>query len=384
MSDRFLLAPSAREEEAVPRAEASARSPSVASETYRSALRLALELPSRRYGSHLSAHPAPARAKVAAPSLVRTRHVAVPGLADDYYDNPLACNQESILAIALGTEVWLWDGSDRAAVLLLRAGARVCALAWTSQGKSSLLVGLENGTLELWDPLASARLRSWRAHSKRVCVIEARGGAVYSGGYDSAVRISDLRRSDAAGSALRGHLQQVCGLAMSGCSQYLASGGNDNLLLLWDVRRFLAVQRMQGHTGAVRALAFDTIASRRLFSGGGRADTTMRLWDTTSGQCLRCAVTGGQVCALLHRPAGQEGILAALGHGSGGLTVWSSQLKPLTRVDDADPHTRVVHMVRSPDGAVVASGAADQTISLWSSAQPSFSSAFQGGRVSIR
>lgn len=46
---------------------------------------------------------------------------------------------------------------------------------------------------------------------------------------------------------LRGHRQEVCGLKWSFDEKYLASGGNDNKLLVWDLLH--TTQQQQLHTG---------------------------------------------------------------------------------------------------------------------------------------
>jgi cell division cycle 20-like protein 1 (cofactor of APC complex) len=68
---------------------------------------------------------------------------------------------------------------------------------------------------------------------------------------------------------LRGHRHEVCGLQYSHGEDKLASGGNDNKLLIWDVRRLqnrasglnssesnACLLRFNEHTAAVKGIAW--------------------------------------------------------------------------------------------------------------------------------
>ena len=58
-----------------------------------------------------------------------------------------------------------------------------------------------------------------------------------SGSRDSSIHISDVRIAEHHVSSLNGHKLEVCGLKWCVEGQQLASGGNDNLLNIWDVRK---------------------------------------------------------------------------------------------------------------------------------------------------
>lgn len=61
-------------------------------------------------------------------------------------------------------------------------------------------------------------------------------------------------------------LPQVLALAVSGDGRYLASGGRDRLIHVWDCRTNGHVETFRGHQDAVSALSFRT-NSLALFSG---------------------------------------------------------------------------------------------------------------------
>ena len=109
---------------------------------------------------------------------------------------------------------------------------------------------------------------------------------------------------------------QVCGLKWSPDGNQLASGGNDNVLNIWDGVHSSAVaattsrHRLTAHTAAVKALAWCPWQKGTLASGGGTADRCIRFWNASTGAQLNSIDTGSQVrgawwgrlahCRLLH------------------------------------------------------------------------------------
>jgi len=76
---------------------------------------------------------------------------------------------------------------------------------------------------------------------------------------------------------LRGHTDEVFGVAFHPDGTRLASAGRDRAIWLWDLARGEEVAQLLGHTSYVWSLAFSPDGAT-LASGSG--DFTVRLWDT--------------------------------------------------------------------------------------------------------
>lgn len=106
---------------------------------------------------------------------------------------------------------------------------------------------------------------------------------------------------------LAGHRQEVCGLRWNVADGQLASGGNDNKLLVW--KGFDAGEplwKFEEHSAAVKAIAWSPHQRGILASGGGTADRKIRFWNTLTGSMLNSLDTGSQVRVLPPQPSPAE------------------------------------------------------------------------------
>lgn len=87
------------------------------------------------------------------------------------------------------------------------------------------------------------------------------------------------------------HTQEVCGLKWSLDDQQLASGGNDNKLLIWNLKQQESIRKLNKHKAAVKALAWSPHQHGLLASGGGTADRTIRFWNTINNELIKTVET---------------------------------------------------------------------------------------------
>lgn len=296
------------------------------------------------------------------------RILDAPELLDDFYLNLLDWSSQNVLAVALGSTAYLWNADDGSITTLMSSQQReniITAVSWHGDG-STIGIGLNDGSVQFWDPETQQLIRSISGHGARVSSLSWNGGLLASGSRDTSIHMHDIRDPFVAGT-IRGHTQEVCGLRWSSHGQQLASGGNDNLLNVWDFRRLsmevMPLWRLDQHNAAVKALAWNPCQSNLLVSGGGTADKTLRFWDTTKGECVNMIDTQSQICGVLWNHDGTE-LVTSHGYSDNQLTLW--KYPTLTRIADLIGHTsRVLHLTLSPDGQTVVSAAGDETIRFW-------------------
>lgn len=298
-----------------------------------------------------------------------TRILDAPDLMDDYYLNLLSWSSTNVLAVALAQSVYLWDAGKGSIDELMSVEEEgednyISSVAWIQQGGSHIAVGTASNAVQLWDVTAGKQVRSMDGHSARVGALAWNGHILTSGSRDTHIIHHDVRIQNHIVGTLRQHTQEVCGLAWSPDGTYLASGSNDNTLCIWDgVTSSTPKHCITEHQAAVKALAWSPHERNLLASGGGTADRTMKFWNAQSGALLNSVDTGSQVCALQWNPKENE-ILSSHGYAENQLCLW--KYPTLAKIKELKGHTsRVLHMATSPDGSMVVSGAADETLRFW-------------------
>ncbi|KAK9697440.1 hypothetical protein RND81_08G037700 [Saponaria officinalis] len=278
----------------------------------------------------------------------------------------------NVLALALATTVYLWDasiGSTSELVTVSEDIGSVTSINWAPDGRY-IAVGLNNSEVQLWDSTSFLQLRTLKGgHTARVGSLEWNNHILTTGSMDGKIINNDVRIRNPIVETYRGHQQEVCGLKWSASCTQLASGGNDNLVHIWD--RSLAssntathwLHRLEDHTAAVKALAWFPFQGNLLATGGGGSDQCVKFWNTHTGMCLNSIDTGSQVCSLLWSKNERE-LLSSHGLTQNQLTLW--KYPSMVKMADLCGHTsRVLHIAQSPDGCTVASAAGDETLRSW-------------------
>lgn len=200
-------------------------------------------------------------------------------------------------------------------------------------------------------------------HTARVGTLAWNDRLLSSGSRDRSIYHRDVRSSDSFVMKLSGHKQEVCGLKWNTDDNQLASGGNDNRLLVWDKMSDQPLLKFTEHTAAVKALAWSPHQRGLLASGGGTADRRIRFWNTHLGQPLQCIDTGSQVCNLAWSKTVNE-IVSTHGYSQNQICVW--KYPSMQQIAALTGHTfRVLYLSMSPDGQSVVTGAGDETLRFW-------------------
>lgn len=253
------------------------------------------------------------------------RILDAPELVDDYYLNLLDWSCNNVLAVALGTTVYLWDAESGAISQLMQTNEEddyVTSVAWAADG-NHIGVGINTTEVQIWDSCKGKQIRCMAGHSARVGSLAWNGHILSSGSRDSRIINHDVRSRDHIISILTGHSQEA----------------------------------------AVKALAWCPFQTNVLASGGGTADRCIKLWNTQAGACLSSLDTQSQVCSLQWSKHHKE-ILSSHGYSQNQLCLW--RYPSMVKIAELTGHNaRVLHLAQSPDGTTVVSAAADETLRFW-------------------
>jgi WD40 repeat protein len=154
---------------------------------------------------------------------------------------------------------------------------------------------------------------------------------------------------------LKGHSDLVFSLAVLP-GGILASGSGDNTIKLWNTSTGECLRTLEGHSSYVNSLAVlpgGILASASL-------DNTIKLWNTSTGECLRTLEGhSSYVNSLAVLPGG---ILASASRDST-IKLWNTSTGECLRT--LQGHSSTVNSLGVLPGGILASGSGDNTIKLW-------------------
>lgn len=290
------------------------------------------------------------------------RVLDAPSLADDFYYDLVDWSSTDMLAVALGKSIFLTDNISGDVIHLCDTENEYTSLSWVGAG-SHLAVGQGNGLIEIYDVVKRKCIRTLSGHVDRVACLSWNSHILTSGSRDRCILHRDVRMPDSFFERIETHTQEVCGLKWNTEINKLASGGNDNMVYVYDGTTPSPVLKFEEHTAAVKALAWSPHKKGILASGGGTADRRLKIWNVNKGSKINDVDTGSQVCNMIWSKNTDE-IVTSHGYSRYNLTLWD--YPTLDPVAILKGHSfRVLHLTLSADGTTIVSGAGDETLRYW-------------------
>jgi cell division cycle protein 20 (cofactor of APC complex) len=293
------------------------------------------------------------------------RVLDAPGLVDDYYLNLLDWSSGNQVAIGLERSVYIWSAESGNVSSLLEAPADtyISSVKWSGDG-AYVGVGMGTGEVQIWDVEEGTKLRSMFGHETRVGVMGWNKHILSTGARSGLVFNHDVRIAQHKVAELVSHTGEVCGLEWRADGAQLATGANDNLVSIWDARSLQAPKFTKtNHRAAVKALAWCPWQSNLLATGGGSHDRHIHFWNSTTGARTNSIDTGSQVTSL-RWSTGYKEIVSSSGFPDNSLSIWSYPTL-VKNVEIPAHESRVLHSCLSPDGQMLATAAADESLKFW-------------------
>ncbi|HTU21245.1 MAG TPA: serine/threonine-protein kinase [Gemmataceae bacterium] len=235
-----------------------------------------------------------------------------------------------------------------------------------------------SGRLRVWD--VSGRLHSERFLGPGVPILAAAFSPdarwVVTAGSDETVRVWEIETGEVF-HTLRANVRLGAIRAVAVSSRgWAAAAGDEGVIGVWDTAGGRWLYPLKGHTGTIRALAFDPGGG---ILASGSDDTTVRLWEMTAKQPRELRICKGHrmdgcshhyaVRAVAFSPDGTKLISGSEDHTA---QLWNAEDgKPLlwneaTGMPLELPHQDSVQSVAfSSDGKRVLTGSFDRTAQLW-------------------
>jgi WD40 repeat protein len=278
-----------------------------------------------------------------------------------------ACSARRFVVADENTARVLEIGTPAGAVTTIDCGQRIGCLALSPDSRF-LAVGVEDGSVQVWDLITGKRTRRLAGHGGFLDAIafSPDGRLLVAGSGNKAAYLWDVATGRDVG-RFSGHLGAVTAVAVSSDDRWLATGGEDQSVRVWDIQTGETVEMLDGHRSSVSSVAFSP-DGRWLASGS--FDHTARVWNLAAKQeTLKIRpfpdhlwrglfAPGGERLAARYTYAGDSGNTAQLWD-----TVHGIRISTFT-----DPEHRVGTLAFSPDGRRLAIGRQGRGLCLYDAA----------------
>jgi len=233
--------------------------------------------------------------------------------------------------------------------------------------KMMIATGSDDGTVTLWDTQSGEPLLILQdASSDNGAVLSVafspNGKWLAAGGKDCAVHIWNVDTGKRL-FLLEAHDDWVWSVAFNHDSDTLASGSEDQTISLWDINTGEHRRVLTGHTGRVWCVAFH--AQQDILTSGS-IDRSVRVWNVQQGMCLR--VLQGYMNGIRAIAYNRREQLLASACEDNHVYLWEINPQTSDHYKTLNGHTNIVWSVAfHPADNLVISGGDDKKIRLWDS-----------------
>ena len=156
-----------------------------------------------------------------------------------------------------------------------------------------------------------------------------------------------------------GHGSRVNCAVFAPDHRWLASGGVDNTIRIWDVSSGLELRALHGHNNWIKSLAVSH--SGELLASAAN-DQTIKVWNVVSGREVVTLINPQNTAAAILFSADDKWIIAA--GADNVIRVWD--IGTANQITTLKDHTgEIICLAMSSDGAILASASSDNTVRIW-------------------
>jgi WD40 repeat protein len=302
------------------------------------------------------------------------RVLDAPDMISNYYLNLIDCNNNNIICLALYDTVYLYNIESSEIQELTdifniysEDDIYVSSVKFSDDSENYLAIGTSIGTIQIWDISNNKQCREIKCSDSRISSLIWNNSILSGGDKNGYIYNLDVSNPNPYVSNFFNHDGEVCKLIWSPNNNKLASGSNDNNILIYD--KYLISNNLQvepsykliGHNSATKAIVWD--CNNKLISGGGIQDGTIKFWDVNNEKVTDCINVKSQITSL--SLSKYENIfISTQGYSDNNIILWNK--KTHKKIKSTKAHTQfIMSGLLTKDERYLLSTSSDETLSFW-------------------
>ena len=166
-----------------------------------------------------------------------------------------------------------------------------------SSDSSHLYTCSTDKTIRVWDMETGICIRKMKSHTDIVnaCHPARRGPElICSGSDDGSIMVHDIRKKEPVFHVQNYNNYQITAITFADTSNQIISGGIENVIKIWDIRKNEVVHYLPGHADTITGISLNNVGTHIVSNS---MDCTARIWDVrpfaSNQRCVK-TLTGHQ------------------------------------------------------------------------------------------
>ena len=216
----------------------------------------------------------------------------IPGHKGAIFDLSFSRDSRIVFSASADTTLCSWDLATGQRIRRHQGHSEVInALCVSRRGEEVIVSGSDDGCFSIWDPRSKHAVDYTATEFPITAIALAEAGnELYTGGIDNDIKVWDMRKKSVI-YTMPGHTDTITSLEVSPDAQSLLSYAHDGLARTWDIRPFAPMDRsIKSYVGAPMGLEKNLIRAswdkkgEKIAAGSG--DGTAVIWEAGNGKLL--------------------------------------------------------------------------------------------------